>query len=115
MNRFLIRTDVGMCLKRGHRCSIPHLVVNIFLTYKSTFPILPLTKRKFLSILINYQFYRERSVADSDAAIERELLGLKSAMEELSLPTGTLITWDDETIIDNKIVTTQVDRNFITY
>jgi len=34
---------------------------------------------------------------------ERELRGLKSAMEELSLPTGTLITWDDETIIEDKI------------
>ncbi|MDO9528201.1 MAG: ATP-binding protein [Syntrophales bacterium] len=34
---------------------------------------------------------------------ERELRGLKNAMDELSLPTGTLITWDDETIIDNKI------------
>jgi len=34
---------------------------------------------------------------------ERELHGLKSAMDELSLSTGTLITWDDETIIENKI------------
>ena len=34
---------------------------------------------------------------------ERELHGLKSAMDELSLYTGTLITWDDETIIENKI------------
>jgi Predicted ATPase (AAA+ superfamily) len=34
---------------------------------------------------------------------ERELHGLKSAMGELSLPTGTIITWDDETVIENKI------------
>ena len=34
---------------------------------------------------------------------ESELQGLKSAMDELSLSTGTLITWDDETIIENKI------------
>ncbi|OQW96577.1 MAG: ATPase, partial [Desulfobacteraceae bacterium A6] len=33
----------------------------------------------------------------------RELLGLKSAMDELSLPTGTIVTWDDETIIEKKI------------
>ena len=35
--------------------------------------------------------------------LERELKGLKSAMNELSFSTGTLITWDDETIIENKI------------
>jgi predicted AAA+ superfamily ATPase len=34
---------------------------------------------------------------------ERELRGLKSAMDELSIPTGTIVTWDDETVIDNKI------------
>ena len=34
---------------------------------------------------------------------ERELLGLKSAMDEFSLPTGTIVTWDDETVIDKKI------------
>ena len=34
---------------------------------------------------------------------ERELQGLKSAMDELSLPTGTIVTWDDETVIENKI------------
>jgi len=33
----------------------------------------------------------------------RELHGLKSAMDELSLPTGTIVTWDDETVIENKI------------
>ena len=35
--------------------------------------------------------------------LERELRGLKNAMDELSFPTGTIVTWDDETIIDNKI------------
>jgi predicted AAA+ superfamily ATPase len=34
---------------------------------------------------------------------ERELKGLKSAMDELSLSTGTIVTWDDETIIEKKI------------
>jgi hypothetical protein len=34
---------------------------------------------------------------------ERELRGLKSAMSELSIPTGTIVTWDDETVIDGKI------------
>jgi len=34
---------------------------------------------------------------------ERELRGLKSAMDDLSLSTGTIVTWDDETVIDNKI------------
>ena len=34
---------------------------------------------------------------------ERELHGLKSAMDEFSLPTGTIVTWDDETVIDKKI------------
>lgn len=34
---------------------------------------------------------------------EREQLGLKSAMNEISLPTGTIVTWDDETVIDKRI------------
>jgi len=34
---------------------------------------------------------------------ERELQGLKSAMDDLSLPTGTIVTWDDETVIENRI------------
>jgi len=34
---------------------------------------------------------------------ERELLGLKSAMNEISLPTGSIVTWDDETVIDKRI------------
>ncbi len=33
----------------------------------------------------------------------RELRGLKSAMNELSLPAGTIVTWDDEATIDNGI------------
>lgn len=33
----------------------------------------------------------------------RELHGLKSAMDELSLQTGTIVTWDDETVIDKRI------------
>jgi predicted AAA+ superfamily ATPase len=33
----------------------------------------------------------------------RELQGLKSAMDELSVSTGTIVTWDDETIIEKKI------------
>jgi predicted AAA+ superfamily ATPase len=34
---------------------------------------------------------------------ERELQGLKSAMGELSVPTGTIVTWDDETTIEQTI------------
>jgi predicted AAA+ superfamily ATPase len=34
---------------------------------------------------------------------ERELRGIKSAMEELSIRSGTIVTWDDETLIDNTI------------
>ncbi|MBW6487137.1 MAG: ATP-binding protein [Syntrophobacterales bacterium] len=33
----------------------------------------------------------------------RELQGLKSAMAELSIPAGTIVTWDDETAIENNI------------
>jgi predicted AAA+ superfamily ATPase len=33
----------------------------------------------------------------------RELQGLRSAMDELSIPTGTIVTWDDETAIENNI------------
>jgi len=33
---------------------------------------------------------------------ERELRGLKSAMDELSISTGTIVTWDDETVIEDK-------------
>jgi len=33
----------------------------------------------------------------------RELKGLKSAMDELSLPTGTIVTWDDETVVEDRI------------
>ena len=33
----------------------------------------------------------------------RELQGLKSAMDELSLSTGTIVTWDDETSIEKQI------------
>ena len=38
-----------------------------------------------------------------EKTFERELRGLKSAMEELSFFTGTIVTWDDEAIIENKI------------
>jgi predicted AAA+ superfamily ATPase len=34
---------------------------------------------------------------------DRELRGLKSAMDELSLSTGTIVTWDDEIDMENKI------------
>ena len=33
----------------------------------------------------------------------RELQGLKSAMEDLSVFSGTIVTWDDETVIEDKI------------
>jgi len=34
---------------------------------------------------------------------ERELRGLKSAMAELSVSSGTIVTWDDEIVLNNKI------------
>lgn len=34
---------------------------------------------------------------------EREYRGLQSAMEELSIPSGTIVTWDDEARQDNNI------------
>jgi hypothetical protein len=38
-----------------------------------------------------------------EKTFKRELNGLKRAMDELAHPTGTIITWDDETIIENRI------------
>ncbi len=34
---------------------------------------------------------------------ERELRGLQSAMDQLSIPSGTIVTWDDEDTLDNSI------------
>ena len=34
---------------------------------------------------------------------DREYRGLQSAMEELSVPSGTIVTWDDEARLDNYI------------
>ncbi|MBW2011837.1 MAG: ATP-binding protein, partial [Deltaproteobacteria bacterium] len=34
---------------------------------------------------------------------KREVRGLTVAMEELSIPSGTIVTWDDETTIENNI------------
>jgi len=45
---------------------------------------------------------------------ERELRGLKSAMGELSIPTGTIVTWDDETVIDGKIEVTPIWKWLVT-
>ena len=56
VNRFLIRIDVAMYHRHGHRCRTPHFVVKISLTYKTGLLILHHTKRKFLSIQsIQYQ------------------------------------------------------------
>ena len=33
----------------------------------------------------------------------RELKGLQSAMKKFSIPAGTIVTWDDEKTLDNKI------------
>lgn len=33
----------------------------------------------------------------------RELRGLKSAMKEFSIPSGTIVTWDDETSLDGNV------------
>jgi predicted AAA+ superfamily ATPase len=34
---------------------------------------------------------------------ERELRGLKSAMTELSINSGTIVTWDEQSVIDDSI------------
>jgi predicted AAA+ superfamily ATPase len=34
---------------------------------------------------------------------ERELRGLKSAMKEFSISAGTMVTWDDATLLDGGI------------
>ena len=34
---------------------------------------------------------------------DREYRGLQSAMEELSIHSGTIVTWDDEAQLDNSI------------
>ncbi len=34
---------------------------------------------------------------------ERELRGLASAMDEFSIPSGTIVTWDDEAVLDGGI------------
>jgi hypothetical protein len=39
VSRFLIRTDVAMYPRRGHRCRTPHFVAKISLTYKTEFLI----------------------------------------------------------------------------
>jgi predicted AAA+ superfamily ATPase len=38
----------------------------------------------------------------------RELQGLKGAMDELSIASGTIVTWDDEAVIDKQIKTVPV-------
>ena len=35
---------------------------------------------------------------------ERERIGLKSAMSEFSLSTGTIVTWDDEADLEDGIM-----------
>ena len=35
------------------------------------------------------------------STFERELRGLTEAMNEFSISTGTIVTWDDEATIDN--------------
>jgi len=39
---------------------------------------------------------------------ERELRGLKSAMNEFSISSGTIVTWDDETIIGEQVKVTPI-------
>jgi predicted AAA+ superfamily ATPase len=38
-----------------------------------------------------------------EKTFNRELRGLTDAMYELSIPSGTIVTWDDESAIDAKI------------
>jgi predicted AAA+ superfamily ATPase len=41
-------------------------------------------------------------MSDEDV-FKRELRGIKSAMKELSITSGTIVTWDDETLLENNI------------
>lgn len=45
---------------------------------------------------------------------DRELKGLKNAMDELSISTGTIVTWDDETDIDKNIKTIPIWKWLLT-
>jgi predicted AAA+ superfamily ATPase len=38
-----------------------------------------------------------------EGVFKRELRGIKSAMKELSITSGTIVTWDDETLLENNI------------
>ncbi|MBW1812519.1 MAG: ATP-binding protein [Deltaproteobacteria bacterium] len=46
---------------------------------------------------------------------ERELRGLKAAMEELSIVSGTIVTWDDEALLDNGIYVEPVWKWLLTF
>ncbi|MEN6317440.1 MAG: hypothetical protein ABFD82_01610 [Syntrophaceae bacterium] len=45
---------------------------------------------------------------------ERELRGLKNAMDEHSLSEGTIVTWDDETVINKKITAIPIWKWLVT-
>lgn len=38
-----------------------------------------------------------------EKTFKRELRGLQTVMDELSISSGTIVTWDDEAIFDNNI------------
>jgi predicted AAA+ superfamily ATPase len=40
---------------------------------------------------------------EDEATFKRELRGLKSAMSQFGIDSGTIITWDDETVLDDAI------------
>ena len=64
--------------------------------YEVDFLVKQRTKRDFALIQSCWEISDEKT-------FERELRGLKSAMDELSITSGTIVTWDDEAIIENKI------------
>jgi len=38
-----------------------------------------------------------------EKTFKRELRGLQTVMDELSISSGTIVTWDDEAALDNNI------------
>ena len=38
-----------------------------------------------------------------EKTFNREIRGLKSAMDEFSITSGTIVTWDDEASLENNI------------
>ncbi len=89
----LLETLVFMHLRRG---GYQMEYISTKDGYEVDFLVKQRTKRDFALIQSCWEISDEKT-------FERELRGLKSAMDELSITSGTIVTWDDEAIIENKI------------